>query len=61
MSVFDTSFENKTLSKELQDYKVKSIFEIERLQDSVLREGLQDYKRGRITRVLLREKGLSSF
>ena len=44
MSVFDTSFENKTLSKELQDYKVKSIFEIERLQDSVLREGLQDYK-----------------
>ena len=61
MSVFDISFENKTLSKELQDYKVKSIFEIERLQDSVLREGLQDYKRGRITRVLLREKGLSSF
>ena len=61
MSVFDTSFENKTLSEELQDYKVKSIFETERLQDSVLREGLQDYKRGMITRVLLREKGLSSF
>ena len=35
MFVFDTSFENKTLSKELQDYKVKSIFETERLQDSV--------------------------
>ena len=52
MSVFDTSFENKTLSEELQDYKVKSIFETERLQDSVLREGLQDYKRGMITRVL---------
>ena len=61
MSVFDTSFENKTLSEELQDYKVKSIFETERLQDSVLREGLQDYKRGMITRVLLREKGLSFF
>ena len=33
MSVFDTSFENKTLSEELQDYKVKSISES--LQDSV--------------------------
>ena len=35
MSVFDTSFENKTLSKELQDYKVKFVFETERLQDPV--------------------------
>ena len=33
MSVFDTSFENKTLSEELQDYKVKSISKS--LQDSV--------------------------
>ena len=33
MSVFDTSSENKTLSEELQDYKVKSISES--LQDSV--------------------------
>ena len=39
MSVFDTSFENKTLSKELQDYKVKSIFEIERLQDYICLKG----------------------
>ena len=54
MSVFDTSFENKTLSEELQDYKVKSISES--LQDSVWREWLQDYKRGRITRVFLRER-----
>ena len=35
----------KTLSKELQDYKVKSI------------KGLQDYKRGRITKVFMRERG----
>ena len=27
--------ENKTLSEELQDYKVKSVFETEKLQDSV--------------------------
>ena len=47
--------ENKTLSEEWQDYKVKSIFETERLQDSVWREGLQDYQRGRITKVFLRE------
>ena len=32
------------LSEELQDYKVKSVLETERLQDSVWREGLQDYK-----------------
>ena len=43
-SVFDTSFENKTLSEELQDYKVKSVFETERLWDTIWREGLQDYK-----------------
>ena len=30
-----TLLENKLLSKELQDYKVKSVFEIKRLQDSV--------------------------
>ena len=53
-TVFDTSFENKTLSKELQDYKVKSV---KGLQGYIcLREGLQDYKRGRITKVFLRER-----
>ena len=36
--------ENKTLSEDLQDYNVKTVFETERLQDSVWREGLQDYK-----------------
>ena len=40
----------KTLSKELQDYKVKSV---KGLQDYIcLREGLQDYKRERITKNL---------
>ena len=34
------------LSKELQDYKVKFVWKITRLQDFVWREGLQDYKRG---------------
>ena len=34
--------------EELQDYKVKNVLETEMLQDSVWREGLQDYKRGRI-------------
>ena len=44
----------KTLSEELQDYKVKSV---KGLQDYIcLREGLQDYKRGRITKVFLRER-----
>ena len=53
-SVFDTSFENKTLSEELQDYKIKSV---KGLQGYIcLREGLQDYKRGRITKVFLRER-----
>ena len=32
MFVFDTGFENKTLSEELQDYKVKSVFETERFK-----------------------------
>ena len=31
ISVFDTSFENKTLSEELHDYKVKSVFETKKL------------------------------
>ena len=31
--------ENKTLSEELQDYKVKSVFETERLQDYVCLKG----------------------
>ena len=45
----------KTLFEELQDYKVKSVKE---LQDYIcLREGLQDYKKGRITKVFLRERG----
>ena len=39
------------LSEELQDYKVKSVFETERLQDSVWREELQDYR-------ITREEGL---
>ena len=39
------------LSEELQDYKVKSIFQTERLQDSVWREELQDYR-------ITREEGL---
>ena len=39
MSIFDTSFENKTLSEELQDYKVQSIFETKRLQDYVCLKG----------------------
>ena len=53
-TVFDTSFENKTLSEELQDYKIKSV---KGLQGYIcLREGLQDYKRGRITKVFLRER-----
>ena len=44
----------KTLFEELQDYKVKSV---KGLQDYIcLREGLQDYKRRRITRVFLRER-----
>ena len=41
------------LSEELQDYKVKFVFETEMLQDSVWREGLQDYK-------ITREEGLQS-
>ena len=46
----------KTLSEELQDYKVKSV---KGLQGYIcLREGLQDYKRGRITKVFLRETSL---
>ena len=48
------ALKNKTLSEELQDYKVKSV---KGLQDYIcLREGLQDYKRGRITKVFLRER-----
>ena len=44
----------KTLSEELQDYKVKSV---KGLQGYIcLREGLQDYKRGRITKIFLRER-----
>ena len=44
----------KTLSDELQDYKVKYV---KGLQDYIcLREGLQDYKRERITKVFLRER-----
>ena len=31
--------ENKTLSKELQDYRVKYIFEIEKLQDYISLKG----------------------
>ena len=64
-SIFLTSFENKTLSEELQDYKVKSVKgykiifvwnrRVTRLYLS-RREGLQDYKRGRITKVFLRER-----
>ena len=56
-SVFHTSFENKTLSEELQDYKVKYAFETERLQDYVCLKGrvTRLQKRGRITRVFLRE------
>ena len=53
------------LFEELQDYKVKSVFETERLQDCIYLKGrvigLQDYKRGRITKVFLRGRGLSSF
>ena len=45
----------KTLSKELQDYKVKSVKRVTRLYLSG-REMLQDYKRGRITKVFLRER-----
>ena len=45
----------KTLSKELQDYKVKSVKRVTRLY-LFGREGLQDYKRGRITKVFLRER-----
>ena len=44
----------KTLFEEVRDYKVKSV---KGLQDYIcLREGLQDYKRGRITKVFLRER-----
>ena len=44
----------KTLFEEVQDYKVKSV---KGLQDYIcLREGLQDYKRGRITKIFLRER-----
>ena len=44
----------KTLSEELQDYIVKYV---KGLQDYIcLREGLQDYKMGRITKVFLRER-----
>ena len=32
------------LSKELQNYKVKTILKVTRLQDSIWKEGLQDYK-----------------
>ena len=42
------------LSEELQDYKVKSVFETERLQDSVWREELQDYR-------ITREEGLQKY
>ena len=43
----------KTLSEELQDYKIKSV---KGLQGYIyLMEGLQDYKRGR-TKVFLRER-----
>ena len=47
------------LSEELQDYKVKLSLEIKRLQDSVKREGLQDYKGRMITRVFLEGEGES--
>ena len=44
----------KTLSEELQDYKIKSV---KGLQGYIcLMGGLQDYKRGRITKVFLRER-----
>ena len=59
-SVFDTSFKIK-LFEELQDYKVKSIFETKKLQDSGWREGLLYYKRGMITRVFLREREKANF
>ena len=45
----------KTLFEELHDYKVKSVKRVTRLYLSG-REGLQDYKRGRITKVFLRER-----
>ena len=46
----------KTLFEDLQDYKVISV---KGLQGYIyLREGLQDYKRGRITKVFLRETSL---
>ena len=49
----------KTLSEELQDYKVKSV---KGLQGYIcLRERLQDYKRGRITKVFLRERERESY
>ena len=50
MFVFDTSLKIK-LSEELQDYKVKSVIETEKLQDFVWREWLQDYG-------ITREEGL---
>ena len=41
--------ENKTLSEELQDYKVKIVIETKRLQDFVWREvlGLQSLSKGK--------------
>ena len=46
----------KTMSEELQVYKVKSV---KGLQDYICpREGLQDYKTRRITKVFLRETSL---
>ena len=45
----------KTLFEELHDYKVKSVKRVTRLYLSG-REGLQDYKGGRITKVFLRER-----
>ena len=50
----------KTLSEELQDYKVKSVKRVTGLYLSG-REGLQDYKRGRIKKVFLREKERKSY
>jgi len=45
--VFDTSFENKALSEELQDYKVNLSLKLKGYKiKSIWREGLQDYKRG---------------
>ena len=62
-SVFDTSFENKTTWRvtRLQSKICLWNWKVTRFCMKGRVTGLQYYKRGRITKVFLKERGLSSF